>query len=363
MTALLKDRYDRAYVRTLADALAAAAHGFDHAGFVRAVLGRRWRTLELKQRMRRIAQTLHAFLPGDYRAQLRVLLRVAPQFGGFEAMFFPDFVECFGLDDFDASVAALEVFTQYSSSEFAVRPFLLRYGPRMLAAMERWARHPNEHVRRLASEGTRPRLPWAMALPEFKADPRPCLPILETLRNDPSEMVRRSVANHLNDIAKEHPDIVLDVAARWLGQTPATDALVRHACRTLTRRGDQRALRFFGHHDAVDVSVDQLRLSPRRLPIGSDLTFSFTVALSAGLPVAARIDYAVDFVKANGRISRKVFRIGERSLTTTPLAIRRKHRFCDFTTRKHFPGVHRIAIVVNGVERAAGSFQLVAARR
>jgi len=358
---LLKHRYSKAYIATLADALARTAPRFDRAGFVRAVLGNGWARLELKQRMRRIAESMHAFVPGDYRRQLATLARIAPQFDGFEAMIFPDFVEVYGLDDFTASVAALRRFTQYSSSEFAVRPFLVRYGERMLAAMRDWAAHRNEHVRRLASEGCRPRLPWAMALPQFKRDPAPLLPILERLRDDPSEYVRRSVANNLNDIAKDHPDLVLDVAQRWLGRSPATDRLVRHACRTLLKRGDQRALRLFGEHDEAAVAVTRLRLAAARIAIGSDLGFSFVV--TAESDTRARIEYAVDFVKGNGRASRKVFQVGTRPLLAgVALELSRRHRFQDFSTRRHRPGAHRITILVNGVARAHGDVHLTAAR-
>jgi 3-methyladenine DNA glycosylase AlkC len=355
---LLKHRYSKTYVAGLAAALARAVPRFDRARFERAVLGAGWPRLELKQRMRRISETLHEFVPGDYRQQLAVLSQVAPEFGGFEAMFFPDFVAEYGLDDFEASVAALELFTQYSSSEYGVRPFIVRYGDRMLAQMSRWAAHPNEHVRRLASEGSRPRLPWAMALPPFKRDPRPLLPILEALRADPSEYVRRSVANNLNDIAKDHPDVVLAIAQRWQGTSAETDRLVRHACRTLLKRGDQRALRLFGHHDVVAVTVTALKLGAREIPIGSDLTFSFLVG--AASDTSARIEYAIDFVKKDARASRKVFQIGVKSLAAaSPLSIARKHRFRDFTTRKHYPGVHRIAVLVNGVERANKTVRLV----
>lgn len=362
MAELLKHRYSKPYVATLAAALARACPPFDRAGFERAVLGAGWPKLELKARMRRITETLHGFLPGDYRRQLAVLTEVAPGFGGFEAMFFPDFVAHYGLDDFATSVAALETFTRYSSSEFAVRPFIVRYGARMIDAMQRWAAHPDEHVRRLASEGSRPRLPWAMALPQFKRDPRPVLPILEALRADPSEYVRRSVANHLNDIAKDHPDLVLEIAQRWAGQSAATDKLVRHACRTLLKRGDQRALRIFGHHDEVPVSVTALKLAAAQIPIGADLAFSFVVR--AATDTAARIEYAIDFVKRDARASRKVFQIGVKPLSaTTPLAITRKHRFRDFTTRKHYPGRHQITILVNGVARAKKSVLLVGEER
>jgi len=354
MAELLKHRYSRAYVEELAQAMRAAQPDFDRPGFVRAVLGSGWNRLELKHRMQRIAVTLRDFVAGDYRAQLTSLRAAAPAFGGFEAMFFPGFVALYGLDDFDASIAALEHFTQFSSSEFAVRPFIVRYGERMMKVMRGWAQHPDEHVRRLASEGARPRLPWGMRLARFIADPAPVLPILEQLKDDPSEYVRRSVANNLNDIAKDHPAVVVDLAQQWLGKSAATDALIKHACRTLLKRGDARALRLFGHHDDAAVRVRNFKLEAARLPIGASLGFGFELLLEEARPHRVRIEYAVDFVKRRGQTTRKVFKIAERKLEPgKAVQFARTHRFRDFSIRKHNPGRHRIAVFVNGVERAA----------
>ncbi len=361
MSELLKDRYSRAFVARLAAAVAMEWPAFDAAGYARAVTGNGWRALELKQRMRRLSSMLHCFLPLPYSEQLALIGKVAPRFSGFEAMLFPDFVEQFGLEDFGASVPALEWLTRFSSSEFAVRPFIVRYGPRLMKVMRSWAGHDNAHVRRLASEGCRPRLPWAMALPAFKQDPSPVLPILAALKADPSEYVRRSVANNLNDIAKDHPEIVLDVARRWLGRRAVTDALVKTACRTLLKRGDPRGLALFGFDGRVPAEVRGLQLSPAKLRIGEDLRFQFELRHRGRKPLALRLEYAVDFVKASGRTSRKVFQITEATFPpATPRRFDRKHRFCDFTTRKHYPGEHGLSIFVNGIARARATLQLTA---
>jgi 3-methyladenine DNA glycosylase AlkC len=359
MSSLLKDRYSPAYAKRLAAAVSEAWPRFDKVGYTRAVLGDGWAGLELKQRMRRLSSTLHRFLPMPYIRQIAVLEKTAAPFGGFEGMLFPDFVEQFGLDDFDISVRALEWFTQFSSSEFAVRPFIVRYGARMMAVMRRWTSHDNEHVRRLASEGCRPRLPWAMALPEFKRDPSPVLPILEALKADPSDYVRRSVANNLNDIAKDHPEVVLGVAQRWLGKSKLTDALVKHACRTLLKRGDVRALELFGYRRTAEVKVTGLWFSAANLRIGEDLRFGFAVMHRARHPLALRLEYAVDFVKAGGRTTRKVFKITEGTFVPgVPREFDRKHRFRDFTTRRHHPGKHRLTILINGEASAESCLQL-----
>lgn len=363
MAELLKHRYTKQYIAELARAVAAESPRFDAAAFTRSVLGQGWSGLELKQRMHRIAAAMQAHLPGSYRQQLAVLKRVAPSFGGFEGLLFPDFVEQFGRGDWEASMNALELLTRYSSGEFAVRPFIVADQKRTLARMLDWAGNDDEHVRRLASEGSRPRLPWGMRLPALIADPAPLVPILEKLRADPSEMVRRSVANSLNDIAKNHPAWVLELARRWHGQSAATDALLKHACRTLLKRGDVGALRLFGHDDSAQVTVVDLRFAAARLPIGETLGFGFTVTLVQDQPAKLRLEYAVDFVKANGSTSRKLFKIGERGFAAGESArIERRHRFTDFSTRKHYPGAHRIAVIVNGIERAARVLRLVADR-
>jgi 3-methyladenine DNA glycosylase AlkC len=350
----LKLLYTPAYIKRLAGNVAAVEPDFAATDFVAAVLGRGWKNLELKQRMRRISTSLGEHLPGEYPSQLATLMRIAPDHAGFLGLFMPDFVEVYGQENVERSVPALQHFTQFSSSEFAVRPFIVRYEDQMVRTMLAWANLGNEHVRRLASEGCRPRLPWGIALKRFIEDPTPILPILERLRADPSEYVRRSVANNLNDIVKDHPDLVLETAQRWLGQSPLTDQLVKHACRTLLKRGDQRALKLFGQHDAVPVKA-QVTLAAKSVAIGK--TLGFAVVLRSAEPTGARIEYVVDFVKKSGGTSRKVFKIGDRQLAPkTPLRIERQHRFTDFTTRKHYPGAHRIAILVNGVERAHKKF-------
>jgi 3-methyladenine DNA glycosylase AlkC len=358
---LYSTSYIEALAEALADALAAAQRTFDRERFVRAVLGSSWRSLELKQRMRRIAQSLSEHVPGTYREQLATILEVAPGFNGFRGMMFPDFVELAGVDDFDASVPALAELTRHSSSEYAVRPFILRYGDRMMRVMRTWADDDNEHVRRLASEGCRPRLPWGIGLPALKADPSPILPILDRLRADPSEYVRRSVANNLNDIAKDHPDLVLDVARRWLGASADTDRLVKHACRSLLKRGDQRVLALFGQHDTGAATASALSLGTSSVPIGSRLPFEFDVTASADSHV--RIEYTIDFLTKTGGRSKKVFKVADKRVKAHErLHFARTHAFTDFTTRTHYPGRHEIAILVNGVAQVRRRFVVVEER-
>jgi 3-methyladenine DNA glycosylase AlkC len=353
----LKLLYSPAYVTELAATLGEIEPTVDRTAFVRDVFGRGWNKLELKQRVRRISTTFGSHLPGDYPQQVATLRRIAPHFDGFRGIMFPDFVEVHGLEHFEESIDALADLTRHSSSEFAVRPFIVRYGQRMLDVMHEWSRDPDEHVRRLASEGCRPRLPWGIALGSLKKDPTPILPILDRLRADSSEYVRRSVANNLNDIVKDHPDLVLEIAERWLGTSVETDKLVKHACRTLLKRGDQRALKLFGEHDTGNVAVSRLTLGAKSVAIGDVLDFWFAVSASAS--GRARIEYTIDFVNKSGGKSKKVFKVADRQLTANEqIRIERRHPFTDFTTRRHYPGRHELAIVVNGVVRAKRTFDV-----
>ena len=212
----LKNMFNQAYLDDLGAAIQSHYPPFDTRAFLARVIDDQWEGRALKERMRHITTVLHGFLPQDYRTALDILRRVAPTLSqyGFENRIFPDFVGLYGLDDWEASISSLEQFTQLISAEYAVRPFILRDQERMMAQMLQWACRQNHQVRRLASEGCRPRLPWGVALPALQANPSPILPILERLKRDPSEAVRRSVANNLNDIAKDNPDVVIGLLRR-----------------------------------------------------------------------------------------------------------------------------------------------------
>ncbi|MCI3923807.1 DNA alkylation repair protein [Paenibacillus sp. TRM 82003] len=360
MADALKDMYHQEFFEDLARKVASVYPSFDEAGFMARVFAPGWDELALKQRMRRAAEALAGGLPANYGEALDIALAAADRCGsGFAYMLFPDFVEAYGLSDPDRSIPALARLTPYSSSEFAVRPFIVNEPDRMLGQLMAWAEDENEHVRRLASEGSRPRLPWGIALQAFKRDPTPLLPLLERLKEDPSEYVRRSVANHLNDISKDHPSLVLDLARRWLGRHPHTDWIVKHACRTLLKRCDPEALGLFGFAGVDGVRATDLRLVASEVPWGGVLEAEFRIRQDRVAPAALRIEYAIDYVKANGKQSRKLFKLSEREYApgTATLSLRQSLR--DLTTRKHYPGEHGLAIIVNGTELAAERFSLL----
>ncbi len=337
----------------LANVLHSVYPEFDVNRFINQVFDQEWADRELKQKMRHITICLKQNLPDNYEAAIRILEKVAPKFRSFIALSFSDFVECYGLDNWDISMNALAVFTCSCSSEFAVRPFLDKNPEKAMEYFYRWANDENEHIRRLSSEGCRPRLPWGMALRKFKKDPSPILPILEKLKNDPSEYVRKSVANNLNDISKDHPEVVLSLCEHWKGQSKETDRIIKHACRTMLKNGHQRALMLFGFANPDQLQVSSLSAENPELKIGEHLSFSFCLKNLSVRAQTVRLEYRIHYVKANGKTSPKIFQISEGKFSSGEHLITKRQAFTDYTTRKHFAGEHRLEIVVNGETKAA----------
>ena len=360
MPEVLKDKFNPDSLRKFALRVQSVFSSFQVEDFIKSTIDETWNDLELKARGRQISTNLGKYLPADYKTAISICDEVIKNSDDFYCLFvFPDFVEVYGQDDadWDISIGALERFTQYGSSEFAVRPFIINHEERMMAQMYAWSKHENEHVRRLASEGCRPQLPWGQALTSFKNDPTPILPILEQLKTDSSPYVRKSVANNLNDISKTHPDLVAKLAKDWYGKNEYTDWIVKHGCRTLLKRGNRDVLALFGYDDAISVNVQDFALEAASISMGEDITFSFTIEVKK--PTKVRLEYGIDYVKANGKRNRKVFQISEISLKENEKKFyTKKHSFADVSVRKHYPGTHSITLIVNGVERGKLDFEL-----
>ena len=356
----LKNNYDVKFVRQLASEVKKSFSNFDSIGFESRVFDDTWVDMELKQRMRHLAQSLKAFIPKTYRQSLKILKPVSKKFGGFESMFFPDYVELYGQkeNDFETSMDALAHFTKYSSSEFAIRPFIVKYPSKAMKQMSLWSKSENHHLRRLASEGCRPRLPWAMALPEFKEDPSTVIKVISKLKNDESEYVRRSVANNLNDISKDSPEIVLEIAKKWLGKTKETDWLVKHACRGMLKAGDSNVLQIFGFSHPKHVHVEDLVLD-LKVKKNDKLSFSFTVKSKKGKLNKLRLEYAIHFMKSNKKQAKKVFKISEGCYDESEKNISRYFSFKPISTRKYYLGEHALSIIINGVEMGKEKFSLI----
>lgn len=364
MPELMKDRYyNYNTIHELAMCINAVYSTFRADDFIANIMDETWDVLGLKARMRRITINLGKYLPHDYEHALGILDKAIADYpvGIVDSglLYFPDFVEVYGQDErhWNLSIAALERYTKYSTAEFAVRPFIIKHEARMMAQMTAWTEHDNEHVRRLASEGCRPALPWGQALTSFKKDPSPVLQILERLKADPSLYVRKSVANNLNDISKTHPDFIAELARDWYGKNEHTDWIVKHGCRTLLKKGNRDVLDIFGFSDVDCVNIDNFSLDAASVCVGEDMTFSFQI--EAKKETKVRLEYGIDYVKANGKRSRKIFKISEPLLKENEKkSYRKTHSFVDASSRKHYPGIHSVTLIVNGVERGTLNFKL-----
>ena len=361
MAEQLKELFSKKFVNFIAVKTKEYYPSFEQKNFQDTIINDNWQNLELKERMRLIAVVFNDFIPLPYSAQLEILKKVKIDLSyedsmGLQSMIFQDFVEVFGLEDYDNSIKALESFTIDSSSEFAIRQFILKYEDKTMSQMNIWAKDENEHIRRLATEGCRPRLPWAIALPIFKKDPTKVLEIIETLKFDTSKYVQKSVANNLNDISKDNAQIVIDFVKNNLGQTKDLDWICKHGSRTLLKKGDKQILPLFGFGDSSHVNITNLEYDDS-LSFGEDFVFTFTLNSEEDLG-NLRIEYGLHYKKANGSHSKKVFMISQNSINEKEKSFSKKQSFKNMTTRKHYAGEHYISIIINGIEKEKGSFYL-----
>ncbi|MDI9309290.1 MAG: hypothetical protein QM535_03650 [Limnohabitans sp.] len=366
MSNLLKDIYSVSFYDNFSDLLVEVLPDFDKQKFITAIFTDNWESKELKQRMKHTSFVLHQFLPNKFSKAVNSIKKIISKLhqntgseSSLEFMFFANYIETYGINDFETSVKAIEFVTQFTTCEFAVRPFIIKYGDKMLLQMHQWSLHENYHVRRLASEGSRPRLPWAMALPELKRNPRPILTLLDNLKNDPSEYVRRSVANSLNDISKDNPDIVIEIAQQWKSENIATNALIKHGCRTLLKQGNTDILRYFNLDNNPKVEVTNFKIHTRTIAIGENLEFSFSLCNNDVKAQAVRLEYGIHYLRKNGQLSRKVFKISERQINANEsIEVKRKQSFKVITTRQFYVGPQKLSIIVNGQEREIANFEL-----
>lgn len=356
---LLKDLINEAALRDVAGTFRELTPSFDSRRFLKAATTD-LDALSILQRVHRVAESLALALPGSYTEQLAVVVDAGPRLrGAFLNMALGDFVASYGLADPARSLKALRRLTPYGTAEFAIRPFLRQDLDGTLRTMLTWTGDRNEHVRRLASEGCRPRLPWSFRLEALVADPTPLAPLLHTLRQDSSLYVRRSVANSLNDITKDHPDWVFDHVAGWDLEHAHCAWIVKHALRSQIKKGDPRALRLIGASEGAEVSIDSLSISPSRVALGGEVEIAFELRSRSGADQRLVVDYVVHYVKKNGTPSPKVFKLKTVTLPAgevQPIRIRRALR--NFTTRVHYAGDHRVEVMVNGQRMASGAFTL-----
>lgn len=359
---LLKDILGPPALTVIADAGTAASPRFDRHAFLDAA-SHGLDALSIMERTRHIADALKAALPGSYSDALDIIRAMAPRLThGFQAIAVTEFVARYGLGDFDRSMEALADLTPFGSAEFAIRPFLAQDAKRTLAVMAGWSGSADEHVRRLASEGSRPRLPWAARVAALRDDPTLAAGILETLRSDPSLYVRKSVANHLNDIAKDRPDWLVARLAAWPKEDARTVWIIRHALRTLIKKGDPRALAIIGVGHGAAVAVRHFSIAPQAVRLGGAIEINAELFSESPDDQRLVVDYRIHYARAAGKTAAKVFKFKTFDLAagaTATLKIRQAIR--DFSTRRHYPGRHDVELIVNGRTIARQAFEIVSA--
>jgi 3-methyladenine DNA glycosylase AlkC len=373
-----KNLINPALVRAAAQHLARTVPGFDAARFT-ALATAGLDALELKARAMQIADALEVTLPGDFaQAAAAIEAALAPPapherlaelrvsdagLAGWILWPVGEFVARRGLPHPERALATLAELTQRFSAEYAIRPFIVAHPKLAFATLARWVAHPNPHVRRLVSEGSRPRLPWGLQLKALVADPAPTLPLLRALQDDPSEYVRRSVANHLNDIAKDHPALVAQWIEEHLPGAPAPRrALLKHASRTLIKQGDVRVLKAWGLGAPLRGTA-MLELAPARVKLGGELRLTLLLKSRAAGAQRLVIDYALHHVKADGSRSPKVFKGWNVELPPRgELTLNKRHSLRPVTTRRYHAGLHALDVRVNGKLVAQSAFELVMPR-
>jgi len=360
MADALKDMFSKKFYERLALELNKADKNIHPHKFVKDVT-KGLDALSLNQRMRNTSVVLKQHLPTDYKKSINTLFKVVPEFKGFyTSLLFPDFVGQYGHDDYDQSMEALKYFTQFGSSEFAIREFLKRDLKKTLAVMKKWSLDKNHHIRRLSSEGSRPRLPWSFNLDEIAKNPLLTQPILEALKTDKELYVKKSVANHLNDFSRINPEWMLKVVNSWDRKNEDTAWIVKHASRTLIKKGDQRSLAVFDYEKNAKLKIENWKIGKLKIMLEDNFSFSFDIVSEKTKSQKLVIDYAIHYQKKSGELAPKVFKLKDLELKPKKtVAISKSHRFMDFTTRKHYPGKHAVEIMVNGKSYGKKEFVLV----
>ena len=357
MADALKNIFTESFIQDVAGALGALIFDFDQQKFISLIFNDEWPGYELKQRMAHIAETMHPFLPDDFTGAAEILKSIPEKMhGGHEherlaLMFIPNYVEHYGVDHPETALSAMETITRFASCEFAVRPLIKKYPEMLYPVLKKWAVNENYHVRRLASEGSRPRLPWAMALHKLIDDPSPVLPVLELLKDDSSEYVRRSVANHLNDISKDHPELAKRIFSEWIGFSANRDRLVKHGARTLLKSGDPDVMELFGFRKPDHILIKNFQILTPKIKTGDYLEFEVALKNEHPEKTNIRLEYAVYFLRSDGTYGKKVFRISEKIVQgDEEVELAKRHSFRKLSTRTYHPGKHGVSVIVNGVE-------------
>lgn len=354
----LKNIYTPKFVSKLIDVWQPILPKLKGDQFSKSIFTKDWTDLELKQRMSKLAEITSTYLPSDFKKAAPIIRQLITSLaatdlpiGSYEYMFIPEIVERSGINHWQESMDTIECVTAYTSCEFAIRPFIIKYEDNTMKQMLIWSKNQHQNVRRLSTEGCRSRLPWAMALPRFKKDTTLILPILNNLKADESLFVRKSVANNLNDISKDHPNLALQLAKKWNKTNEYSSWIVKHGMRTLLKAGEPKAMLLFGYADLKDLVIGNFNLHSNEINFGESIQFDFSIKNKSKITALIRMEFAVYFMKNNGQQTKKVFKVSEREVKPDEtLTMEKSHPIKPINTRKYYPGEHGVALIINGVE-------------
>jgi len=352
---LIRDLINPQSILEIAERIVNSYPEFDGDNFFKEI-NKKLPSLEYKQRVDFVADKLDEFLPKDYPTAIRIINKSLTSelpnkeesnYNNFYIVIYNKYIINNGIDYFDLSMESLLLQTKRLTSEFGIRVFLDKYTELSFKLLKTWTQSDNIHIRRLCSEGCRPRLPWAMRLNKFIDNPLLVIEILELLKYDNEMYVRRSVANNLNDISKDHPNLVINLLSKWHDGSKNMNWLINHALRTLIKKGNKKALELIGFPEKPKIDISNFKFEDDRCKIGDEIYFSFE--LKSKLKQKLMIDYSVGFVKANGNNSSKIFKLSKKELKKGEvIKIRKKQSFKNYSTRTIYPGIHNIELQING---------------
>ena len=363
-----KDWFNQKAAYDWADQVTSVFPEFDSEQFVR-ITTRGLGLLEFKDRVQRFARALAETLPDDIPTALGILTESLPEplpdcdspTDGWLQWPLGEFIAEFCLDYPEEALYAMEELTQRFTSEYAIRPFVQNYPDLVFEYLGEMVSHESAHVRRWCSEGVRPRLPWGTVLPDLVSDPTPILPILEELKDDPELYVRRSVANNLNDIAKDHPDLIVDICKSWMKDAPEERKwTVRHGLRTLIKSAHPGALALQGFHPVPPELEVQVEATPRTLVIGETVELKAVLTNRSPRQLRLQVDLILHYVRQKGKTSGKVFKWKALDLKSGQrVTLKKEQAMIETTVSALYPGRHKVAIQINGAHLASSEFHLL----
>lgn len=353
-----KEIYDATFIQTLGTAIHEQDASFQMVKFLKTCLTADWVDLKLMQRCNRITVALHDQLPADFEAAAPILAAIGPKFTGLAAICLPNYVACYGLKHWQTAMDLLALLTQFSTAEYAIRPFLVAAPEQTQAQMLAWSSSSVAAIRRLASEGMRPRLPWGTRLGQYVADPAPIFTVLKKLMFDESLYVQKSVANNLNDISKDHPQAVIEFVQNYWGQKKTTDWIIARGLRTLFKQGNTEVLTLLGYAKRAVTQLKSVNLTPKQqtVQLGKNSTLAYTLTSAAQTELPLYIGYRVHYIRQNKVGAFKDFFVKRIVLTPQQcLSGMLTIKWQPLSTRRLYPGMHLIELLVNTEVVAASS--------